>query len=32
LFKKTLGQTLILGIPCAILGALFIMTCLKLIA
>lgn len=32
LFKKTSGQTLILGIPCAILGALFIMACLKIIA
>jgi NhaP-type Na+/H+ or K+/H+ antiporter len=32
LFKKTAGQTLILGIPCAILGALFIMASIKMIA
>lgn len=32
LFKKTSGQTLILGIPCTILGAIFIMICLKLVA
>jgi hypothetical protein len=32
MFKKQSGQTLILGIPCAVLGALIIMVALKFIA